>query len=65
MAEIWLDVDGFLYAGGVKVARWDPRRGVLEFLDKSGRRSVIRGSRRVTIQLDQLTKLLQPDTEGD
>lgn len=52
-----LDEDGYLYVGGVKVARHIRERGTLQFVDKDSRRAARRGCSFVEVRLERLFDL--------
>lgn len=56
-----IDLAGYLYVDGVKVARWIPQVQVLEFCDKDRLRSAKRGSRLVRIRLRDFEAALQEE----
>ncbi len=55
--QIVVDSRGFVYVGGVRVARYDPVTDSLYFLDRNRQRCAQRGSREVGVPLDWLTTI--------
>lgn len=53
--------DGFLYADGVKVARYVPERGTLEFHDKDRQRCAQLGRTTVEVPIADVAKLAKKD----
>ena len=53
-----LDDDGYVYIGGVKVARYIPERDTLQFLDKDKRRATRRGCSVVEVRVERLWEIL-------
>jgi len=53
-----LDQQGFVYIGGVKVARYVAERDTLQFLDKDKRRATRRGCSVVEVRVERLWEIL-------
>lgn len=49
--------DGFVYADGVKVARWIAERQTLEFVDRNRQRCQERGRHTVEVRVVDVAKL--------
>ncbi len=52
-----IDSKNFVYAGGVKICRFDPQQQTLLFFDKDRRRSQKRGSREVSVPINCFVNL--------
>jgi len=53
-----LDERGFVYIGGVKVARYVRERDTLQFVDKDKRRATRRGCPVVEVRVERLWEIL-------
>ncbi len=56
-SSIRVDRNGFVYADGVRVARYLPEKKSLQFLDKDRKRSSARGSRYVEVSISEVASL--------
>ena len=61
IVPLTLAPDGFVYADSVKVARFVPERGTLEFIDKNRQRCEQLGRRTREVPIVDMTKLMQTD----
>ena len=59
IVPLTLAPDGFVYADSVKVARFVPERGTLEFIDKNRQRCEQLGRRTVEVPVADMAKLMQ------
>ena len=53
-----VDERGFVYIGGVKVGRFIPKRGTIQFHDKDTRRATRRGCPVVEVRIERLCEAL-------
>ena len=58
-----IDEKGFVYVGGVKIARYIPERRTLQFRDDNRHRSVQRGSQYVEVSISEFIGLTQKATK--
>ena len=57
IVPLTLAPDGFVYADSVKVARYVPERGTLEFIDRNRQRCEQLGRRTVEVKVEDMAKL--------
>ena len=56
--NLHVDEQGYIYVGGIKVARYIPERGTLQFCDDNRHRSMQRGCRFVEVPITELVSLM-------
>lgn len=50
--------DGYVYADGAKIAKWDSSRQVLQFVDRDRRRCLQKGREVVEVSVTEFGKLI-------
>lgn len=58
-ATVHVDVQGYIYADGVRIARISPDKRCLQFLDRDRRRSDQRGSSFVEVAIKDMANLVE------